>query len=239
MHVVWSQLLLKANHRHPRAFVCSRASSSSGCGRKGAFTCKRLHGTEEIEGQDRGRMLFCKPILRVCDVPICVTQMVPGSSGAWLKTDLRELCPINSNPASFAWALIFTFVYLIGVPALFLSVLTFFKVPKLARAKIKMHKFKAVLKEIGQLKSDQFTNWDGTGAAINLLSSSQCKQVLEHQFQARARFECGGACVVNAMVDSGFCGDSRRRDCWNWWHRWQLVCWWAALCSCETCGHTM
>ena len=71
-------------------------------------------------------------------------------------------------------------MYVICVPALFLAVLTFFKVPKLARAKIKMHKFKAVLKEIGQLKSDQITNWDGTGEAIDLLSSSQCQQVLEH-----------------------------------------------------------
>mmetsp|Transcript_34384 Transcript_34384/g.50329 ORF Transcript_34384/g.50329 Transcript_34384/m.50329 type:complete len:451 (+) Transcript_34384:131-1483(+) len=133
----------------------------------------------------------------------CV-PLLPGSNGAWLKTDLRELCPKNSNSPSYAWSIFFTFVYVIGVPALFLSMLIFFNVPKLARGKMKMHKLKAVLKEIGIWQSDQFTNWDGTSEPVNFLSSFQCKEVLEHKFQSRAQFEHGGASdVINEMANSG------------------------------------
>jgi len=76
----------------------------------------------------------------VIETFICVDL---GNS-SWLKSDLRERCP-TSNSLGFVWSVIFTIMIPIGVPAFFVVLLVKFKIPRLAKYKMKMHRLQAVL----------------------------------------------------------------------------------------------
>ena len=118
-------------------------------------------------------------------------------SSRWLKSDLRERCP---EPSSFVyiWSWIFVFIVPIGVPAAFIVLLYYFKVPMLAQFKMKMHRLQAVLSKMGLLHSmaHQFDRWHGTTEPVNLLTKDQCKLLLEFDFgeePGAVAFELEGA----------------------------------------------
>jgi hypothetical protein len=89
----------------------------------------------------------------------------------------------------------------VGVPSMFLLVLYHFEVPRLARSKVKMHQLKAVLVQIGLFEtvSARFESWDFKTEPINLLSSLECKAVLEHEFQNLDKFDSD---VLDALLDA-------------------------------------
>jgi len=109
----------------------------------------------------------------------------------WLMKDVREDCPIESRLHSFYWSIAFTVVYPAGVPLIFLCILYYFRVPRLATQKAKMHHLKAVAQRAGifESMSDQLSDWIWTSEPVDLLTRSQCKCVLEYQYRSQGDFE--------------------------------------------------
>ena len=109
----------------------------------------------------------------------------------WLMKDVREDCPIQSRLASFYWSIAFTVVYPAGVPLIFLSILYYFRVPRMATQKEKMQHLQAVAQRAGifDSMSEQLSDWIWTSEPVDLLTRSQCKCVLQYQYKGQGDFE--------------------------------------------------
>ena len=83
------------------------------------------------------------------------------------------------------YAILFTILFPVGIPLLFLLILYYFKVPRLARQKKKMNELRAVLIEIGIWKSvyGRFEHWDWDDEPVNLLTGSECSLILRNDFR--------------------------------------------------------
>jgi len=120
-----------------------------------------------------------------------------GDSGSWLKSDMRLPCPLASSNFSKTWSIIFTFVFPVGVPVGFVSILYYYKIPQLAVNKVKMHRLRSVLKHMctphsasmadplcGPLCGRRYGGrWDGRIEPVDLLSIPQCMEILKFEFK--------------------------------------------------------
>ena len=88
---------------------------------------------------------------------------------------------------------------------MFLLILYYFKVPRLARQKVKMNLLRAVLIEIGMLESfnGRFEHWDWEDEPVNLLTRSECSLILQNVFRfavANCRYTFREICVIEATI---------------------------------------
>ena len=121
--------------------------------------------------------------------------------GSWLKSDLREPCPLKpGNSFTFSWGFIFLVVYPVGIPALFVMTLYYFKVPKLATNKGKMRRLHAVLGQMDAFDSRQFEKWNGEQEPVEFLKASQCKILLQHRFETHEAYEFENAGEAGAAT---------------------------------------
>ena len=115
--------------------------------------------------------------------------------GRWLKSDMRLACPLDSSNFSKTWSIIFTILWLCGVPVTFVTILWFFRIPQLAVNKVKMHRLRAVLRHMGTANSARMADqlrgqkdggsWDGRQEPVEFLSIPQCMEILRFDFKIK------------------------------------------------------
>jgi len=126
-----------------------------------------------------------------------------GDGGKWLKSDMRLSCPLDSSNFALHWSIVFTIVFPIGVPVLFVSMLYYFKVPQLAENKVKMHRLRAVLSRMN-VRMDLPKNWNSLGGSkltepVDFISVSQCNNILRFDFRAEERPENADGVITDRL----------------------------------------
>ena len=121
--------------------------------------------------------------------------------GRWLKSDMRLTCPLESSNFALNWSIAFTIVFPFGVPALFLCMLYYFKVPQLAENKVKMHRLRAVLSRMN-VRMDSPEGWTGTEEPVDFISVSQCNDILQFDFVAQERPENAEGVITDNLLRS-------------------------------------
>ena len=91
-------------------------------------------------------------------------------------------------------------VYPVGIPALFVMTLYYFKVLKLATNKGKMRRLHAVLGQVDTVDSRQFEEWNGEQEPVEFLKASQCKILLQHRFESNEAYEFENAGEAGAAT---------------------------------------